>query len=220
MDVLQKMVGASLDELKEMTSSGNYNKVQPPCLYNGGNGNIFFDCDWEAENNSSAGPCGGMAHFWELVTYWYKLTDERGFYDAVEKDLGFEREWIRLGHTHDTTCDSSVCLNATGTNLGLQGQHHGSAAHHGVQLRCHDHNMVQGAQTDSRNDSILDNMKEVKKIGQRAIEEDKKNLIFKILNIILLVVPFVGEVTGLAGTVGAQIARASYSCWWMLPMLV
>lgn len=68
--------------------------------------------------------------------------------------------------------------------------------------------------------SILDNMKEVKKIGQRAIEEDKKNLIFKILNIILLVVPFVGEVTGLAGTVGAQIARASYSCWWMLPMLV
>lgn len=86
--------------------------------YNGGNGNIFFDCDWEAENNSSAGPCGGMAHFWELVTYWYKLTDERGFYDAVEKDLGFEREWIRLGHTHDTTCDSSVCLNATGTSTG------------------------------------------------------------------------------------------------------
>lgn len=55
----------------------------------------------------------------------------------------------------------------------------------------------------------IDSMKDIKDIGQKAKEEAKKALIFKILTIVFMVVPFVGEALGpLIGGVEA-IARIS-----------
>lgn len=49
----------------------------------------------------------------------------------------------------------------------------------------------------------ISNMHDVKKIGETEKEEEKKELIFKILTIVFSVVPFVGE----AGAVAAGLAQ-------------
>ncbi|KAK5652624.1 hypothetical protein OQA88_10217 [Cercophora sp. LCS_1] len=53
----------------------------------------------------------------------------------------------------------------------------------------------------------VDSMKEVKKIGQEERERRKKELILKILEGILFLVPFVGAAIGGLGRVGAGLAR-------------
>jgi len=57
---------------------------------------------------------------------------------------------------------------------------------------------------------ILDavaSMEEVKKIGGKIQEEEKKNLILTIISSILMIVPFIGQAIGSLGRAGAMIAR-------------
>jgi chitinase len=53
----------------------------------------------------------------------------------------------------------------------------------------------------------VDSMKEIKDIGEKAKEEAKRNLIFKILTIVFMVIPFVGEALGPIVGSAAAIAR-------------
>ncbi|KAK5993501.1 Killer toxin subunits alpha/beta [Cladobotryum mycophilum] len=53
----------------------------------------------------------------------------------------------------------------------------------------------------------IDSMKDIKEIGERAKEEAKKNLIFKILTIVFMVIPFVGEALGPLVGSAAAVAR-------------
>jgi chitinase len=53
----------------------------------------------------------------------------------------------------------------------------------------------------------IDSMNEVKELAKKVKEENKKNLILKILEGILFLIPFVGGLVGGLGRLGAQIAR-------------
>lgn len=53
----------------------------------------------------------------------------------------------------------------------------------------------------------IDDMKEVKELAKKVNEENTKNLILKILEGVLFLIPFVGGVVGGLGRAGAQIAR-------------
>ena len=51
------------------------------------------------------------------------------------------------------------------------------------------------------------NMQEVKKIGKEVQDEQKKNLILKILEGVLFIIPFLGGAVGRLGVLGARIGR-------------
>ncbi|KAK3360636.1 killer toxin subunits alpha/beta [Lasiosphaeria hispida] len=53
----------------------------------------------------------------------------------------------------------------------------------------------------------IDSMKEVKDLAKKVNDENRKNLILKILEAVLFLVPFVGGLVGGLGRVGAQVAR-------------
>lgn len=53
----------------------------------------------------------------------------------------------------------------------------------------------------------INNMKDIKDNGEKAKEESKRNLIFKILTIVFMVIPFVGEAIGPLVGSAAAVAR-------------
>ncbi|KAK2038862.1 hypothetical protein LZ31DRAFT_588081 [Colletotrichum somersetense] len=79
----------------------------------GGPGNRFFTCSWKIASKTKSGPCPPSEQFWKLGESWkidYKLIDADGFYEAVERDLGIEKDWISFGEWHQTT--DSECIDA------------------------------------------------------------------------------------------------------------
>ncbi|KAK2012102.1 hypothetical protein LZ32DRAFT_618527 [Colletotrichum eremochloae] len=78
----------------------------------GGPGNKFFTCSWTISSDTETGPCPPSKQFWKLKESWtlgYTLSDADGFYEAVERDLGIEKDWISFGEWHQTT--DSECLD-------------------------------------------------------------------------------------------------------------
>ncbi|GKT74274.1 alpha-glucanase [Colletotrichum tofieldiae] len=69
----------------------------------GGAGNKFFTCSWTIRTKTKTGPCPPSEQFWKLKESWslvYTLHDADGFYEAVERDLGIEKDWISFGEWH------------------------------------------------------------------------------------------------------------------------
>ncbi|WYZ38473.1 hypothetical protein EsH8_III_000387 [Colletotrichum jinshuiense] len=71
-----------------------------------GPGNKFFTCSWTVSSRTRQGPCPPADKFWQQSASWsvtYTLSDSVGFYEAVERDLGIEKDWISFGEWHQTT---------------------------------------------------------------------------------------------------------------------
>ncbi|KAK1954550.1 hypothetical protein LY78DRAFT_686856 [Colletotrichum sublineola] len=118
---------ATLDDPIDGINKGSYN----PACYNrwalqdsinsqlmkymdldGGPGNKFFSCSWTISSDTETGSCPPSKQFWKLKESWtldYTLGDADGFYEAVERDLGIEKDWISFGEWHQTT--DSECLD-------------------------------------------------------------------------------------------------------------
>ncbi|KAI8165718.1 hypothetical protein K4K54_008207 [Colletotrichum sp. SAR 10_86] len=78
-----------------------------------GLGNKFFTCSWTVQSRTREGPCPPADKFWQQTVSWsvtYTLADPDGFYAAVEKDLGIEKDWISFGNWQQTT--NSECADA------------------------------------------------------------------------------------------------------------
>ncbi|KAF4899046.1 Mutanase [Colletotrichum fructicola] len=78
-----------------------------------GLGNKFFTCSWTVQSRTREGPCPPADKFWQQTVSWsvtYTLADLDGFYAAVEKDLGIEKDWISFGNWQQTT--NSECADA------------------------------------------------------------------------------------------------------------
>ncbi|KAI8297899.1 Mutanase [Colletotrichum sp. SAR11_59] len=78
-----------------------------------GAGNKFFTCSWTVQSRTREGPCPPADKFWQQQASWsvtYTLSDADGFYAAVEKDLGIEKDWISFGNWQQTT--DSECADA------------------------------------------------------------------------------------------------------------
>ncbi|POR35820.1 Killer toxin subunits alpha/beta [Tolypocladium paradoxum] len=223
-----------------------------------GKGNKYFKCHWTYQNVDESGPCAGMPHFWDYqVSYsvGYELTDENGFYDALNTELGIEKNWVKFGQR-----DEPYSCDTTGDDYWRQGQpthpcrriyHKRSgfpmrgdknaikvgdpkavieaampnitalqttilAAYGEVALKIYRRGGEDGDESDPavaasmpifQLEEAVENMKEIKDIGEKAQAEKKKNLIVLILGIVLLVIPFVGETLGPLVGSAAQVAR-------------
>ncbi|KAK1972908.1 hypothetical protein LY78DRAFT_675805 [Colletotrichum sublineola] len=69
-----------------------------------GEGNKYFTCTWTTSGRTKSGPCPPSEKFWQLQQSWsvkYTLSDPDGFYEAVQRDLGIEKAWIKFGEWHD-----------------------------------------------------------------------------------------------------------------------
>ncbi|KAF3800012.1 hypothetical protein GCG54_00001122 [Colletotrichum gloeosporioides] len=78
-----------------------------------GAGNKFFTCSWTVQSRTREGPCPPADKFWQQQASWsvtYTLSDADGFYAAVEKDLGIEKDWISFGNWQQTP--DSECADA------------------------------------------------------------------------------------------------------------
>ncbi|KAF6827578.1 alpha-glucanase [Colletotrichum musicola] len=69
-----------------------------------GEGNKYFTCAWTTSGRTRSGPCPPSEKFWQLQQSWsfqYTLSDPDGFYEAIERDLGIEKSWVKFGEWHD-----------------------------------------------------------------------------------------------------------------------
>lgn len=277
LSVLHDLLESTLEEFEEITSGSydnefdHYEKWVEDTIssrldgfmsFNGGKGNEFFHCTWSTSLDEDSEPCASMRQFWKLdlgsYEVHYELIDEQGFYDAAEKELGIEQEWISFGHWHKHVCDPdyadpdstnhthgnpSGCLQYLNQDkygypqrgdkdkihvpnpktMVLNSMENITALSDTILATYGDLAMGNYHQAGSRNDEadpitavslpvfqlmdVIDNLKAIKKIGDTVIEKEHRDLIFKILNIVLLVLPFVGEVLGVAGETAAAVGR-------------
>lgn len=69
-----------------------------------GEGNKYFTCAWTISGRTRSGPCPPSEKFWQLQQSWsleYTLSNPDGFYEAIERDLGIEKSWVKFGEWHD-----------------------------------------------------------------------------------------------------------------------
>ncbi|KAF2664287.1 glycoside hydrolase [Microthyrium microscopicum] len=69
-----------------------------------GPGNKYFICHWEAGNKKGTDQCPPPNKFWQLDQRYditYELNDANGFYDAISKDLGMPKDWVKFGDVND-----------------------------------------------------------------------------------------------------------------------
>jgi len=242
-------------------------RLQGYMAFGKGDGNKFFDCTYKSGASAyKTVKCTDMDSFWEAPSGgWdvtYKLRDEQGFFDALDKDLGIQRDWVTFGDWDEGySCEPDPNGHTGGGPGGSNGQGGGSGTgvpichedlerRHGFPMKggdikvtspkdiivaAHDnitalqHTMFAGyaqmrlATYDANTaDAVIASampvfmiqeavasMKEIISIGQEEGKKKKEAMILLILNIVLMVIPFVGE--GIGGVFGgaAAVGRAA-----------
>ncbi|GJN82008.1 hypothetical protein PLIIFM63780_005544 [Purpureocillium lilacinum] len=237
------LFGYYADWLKDSINS----RLEDFMSFEDGKGNKYFKCHWRYGIVDDSGPCTGMPQFWkDLISYTvtYELQDERGFFDALEEELGIEKDWVRFGIQQsppgcDTTGDDywlpgapirhcrriyqtrvgfpmrvdkdrinvgnpKALIEAAMPNITML-QISSLAAYGELVMSCYDLTNPENTNTDVvvamsmpvyQLQEAVDNMKEIKSIGEKARDAKKKDLILMILGIVLLILPFAGELLG------------------------
>lgn len=155
----------------------------------------------------------------------YKLEDEKGFYSELEKTYGITPDWIKFGTDNkNNTCHSANCtstdytwrnfpmeadnINVTNPKDVINKAMPGYSALFGT-LGGKYFDVAFGTWPGDTSDLLnvlsmpvslaiqaVENMKQVAKIGHDYDEAEKKKHILEILSIVLLVIPFAGELIG------------------------
>lgn len=248
------LFGYYADWLKDSINS----RLEDFMSFEDGKGNKYFKCHWRYGIVDDSGPCTGMPQFWkDLISYTvtYELQDERGFFDALEEELGIEKDWVRFGIQQsppgcDTTGDDywlpgapirhcrriyqtrvgfpmrvdkdrinvgnpKALIEAAMPNITML-QISSLAAYGELVMSCYDLTNPENTNTDVvvamsmpvyQLQEAVDNMKEIKSIGEKARDAKKKDLILMILGIVLLILPFAGELLGPVVGSATQVAR-------------
>lgn len=171
------------------------------------------------------------------LTIDYHLADHDGFFGAIEKKWGINESWISFDRSYHVPSDCNhnpaECVNHTYTHepqksdnvtvpdpkdliadsVGGYRTLYGSVA--GIAMETI-FGQWDGAPEDALNvlsvpvfmtEIAVDNMKEVKKIGDEWEDEQAKQLALDIVGIVLFVLPFLGPATQIFGRVGALVGR-------------
>ena len=188
-------------------------------------------------HNSSALPCplGGPAA--DSYSVYWTLKDPERFFHILEADYGIERSWVKFGvkYLPHPPCPSQPCMSGYHAWIGYPMQADNvtipnpkdiiSKAPGGIMSL---QNMVDATYCDmvmgywigsvadvartvgmpvALVEQAVDSMAKVKKIGQTVKDMEKKQLIIEIVTAVLVVVPFVGEMSATAAGM-ASLARA------------
>ncbi|KAK1985397.1 glycosyl hydrolase family 71-domain-containing protein [Colletotrichum cereale] len=224
-------------------------QLQSYMNFDDGPGNKFFTCSWTVEGRTRQGPCPPADKFWQQsvsYTVKYTLSDSDGFYQAVLRDLGIEKDWISFGEWHQTDGEcidppdwkphgpKTPCRRARHFKEGIPVSSNNvhvsdpkdvvEAALPSIQelsIRVLGLYAMAGlGYADDTGDmviavaipvlmleGVIDSMKQIKVIGAEQRERESKALVLEILSVILLVLPFAGEVASAAFGGAAMVAR-------------
>lgn len=83
--------------------------------FEGGPGNKYFHCTWQAGVNTGSSQCPPSEKIWEgdwTYSITYELTDAAGFNASIQADLGIDPAWVTFGDTNTLIgCQSGTEVN-------------------------------------------------------------------------------------------------------------
>ncbi len=195
------------------------------CVIQIGNANKTFGCP----------PPQKQYGFYSEFTFYYVLNNETGLFNTLNDQYGIDKDWIKFGgHDNVVRCTGRNCYPqsfhwrgepqakddfAVPNPKNIISKAGGGMDTVEINLAATLMDMVLASWGGSGEDVVqsmslpvfiilqsVESMKDVKKVGQDAKDDEKKKLILDIVTAVLLLIPFAGEL-GAAVFGVEQIAR-------------